>query len=950
MKSLVIAEKPSVAADLARSLGKVPKKGDFYENDEWVISSAVGHVVELEMPEDIDKKKYGFWRLETLPIIPEKFGLKPIEDSKEKFSLLKKLLARKDIDQVINACDAGREGELIFVYLYQLAKAKLPVKRAWMQSMTTEGIKKAFEKLRDGSDLSGLADAARCRSESDWLIGINGTRALTKRMFGSKAGNVASVGRVQTPTLAIVYARELDIRNFKPRAFWRLTANFQIAQGDYEGVYQKPAFKKDAANDHDRADRLWQQASAEAVLADCQRNPSATVRDEKKPTTQASPRLYDLTTLQREANGRFGLSARRTLQIAQALYERHKLITYPRTDARALPEDYAATVRETMQALSGDLSAHAAKVVQSGWIRPGNKKIFNNAQISDHFAIIPTTAEPKSLDEMEAKVYDMIARRFVAAFYPEAQFDVTTRISTVAGKHDFKTEGKVLTEAGWLAVYGKSAALDDDITGADSSGKKEATGSSKPLPALSPADAAKAKTLDTILHAESTKPPARYTEATLLSAMEGAGKLVEDEDMAEAMKERGLGTPATRADTIDGLINQKYMDRQQRELVPTPKAESLIQFLVAVKAEALTSPAMTGEWEFKLRQMEQGRVKRDDFMKEVIAQTEGIVERVKAFEEDESNSRTTDIISPTDGKPMFETLRGFKTQDGTLMIYKVMTGRKIEESEVRQLVTTGEVGPLDGFVSPRNGARFAAKLKIVDNEKAKEPGGKKVTMDFGDKLDVSDLVPFWTAPKTGAELCEAPTKYILREKNTEGAWEQTFSLSRILCKRELTRDDLITCITTGRTPLIENFTSKFNRPFKAYLVRAGAKANFEFPPREPKTGKDGKPVERKAKAKLDLSAAIKLGPSASHKDGELYQTDDAYIVAKPGADDALRAVFTTKLEVCGKKLPVEEIQLLLAEGKSNLIDGFMSKAGRAFSAYLILSKDKKKADFEFPPR
>ncbi|MEY4488614.1 MAG: hypothetical protein RIQ79_1122, partial [Verrucomicrobiota bacterium] len=431
MKSLVIAEKPSVAADLARCLGKVPKKGDFYENDEWVISSAVGHVVELEMPEDIDKKKYGFWRLETLPIIPEKFGLKPIEDSKEKFSLLKKLLARKDIDQVINACDAGREGELIFVYLYQLAKAKLPVKRAWMQSMTTDGIRKAFEKLRDGSELSGLADAARCRSESDWLIGINGTRAPTKRMFGSKAGNVASVGRVQTPTLAIVYARELEIRNFKPRAFWRLTANFQVAQGAYEGVYQKANFKKDAANEHDRADRLWEQAAAEAVLADCKRNPSATVRDEKKPTTQSSPRLYDLTTLQREANGRFGLSARRTLQIAQALYERHKLITYPRTDARALPEDYAATVRETMQALSGDLSAHAAKVVQSGWIRPGNKKIFNNAQISDHFAIIPTTAEPKSLDEMEAKVYDMIARRFVAAFYPEAQFDVTTRISTV---------------------------------------------------------------------------------------------------------------------------------------------------------------------------------------------------------------------------------------------------------------------------------------------------------------------------------------------------------------------------------------------------------------------------------------------------------------------------------------------------------------------------------------
>lgn len=272
------------------------------------------------------------------------------------------------------------------------------------------------------------------------------------------------------------------------------------------------------------------------------------------------------------------------------------------------------------------------------------------------------------------------------------------------------------------------------------------------------------------------------------------------------------------------------------------------------------------------------------------------------------------------------------------------------EEEVRQLVTTGEVGPLDGFVSPRTGKRFAAKLKIVDDEKAKVEGGKKVAMDFGEKTEVGDLEAFWTDPKTGAQLCEAPTKYILREKTADGTWEQTFSLSRILCKRELTRDELITCVTTGRTPLIENFISKFGRPFKAYLVKSGAKANFEFPPREPKTGKDGKPVERKAKAKLDLSKAQKLGPSPAHKDGELYQTDDAFVVVKPGADDAPRAVFQSKLEVAGKKMTPEIIKQLLADGRTDLLDGFMSKAGRAFSAYLVLSKTKSKAEFEFPPR
>src|SRR5208283_2583298 len=276
MKSLIIAEKPSVAADLARALGKIPKKGDHFESEEYVISSAVGHLVELQMPEDIDKKKFGFWRLEALPIIPEKFELKPIEESKARFDLLKKLLGRKDVGLVINACDAGREGELIFTYIYQLCKCRLPVKRAWMQTMTQEGIREAFRSLRDGAQMRGLADAARCRSESDWLIGINGTRALTKRMFGSRAGNVASVGRVQTPTLAIVYARELEIRNFKPRAYWRVSSEFQVSRGSYEGIYQKPDFRK-SDDEHDRIDRIWDREAAEAVLAACRATPQAFV-------------------------------------------------------------------------------------------------------------------------------------------------------------------------------------------------------------------------------------------------------------------------------------------------------------------------------------------------------------------------------------------------------------------------------------------------------------------------------------------------------------------------------------------------------------------------------------------------------------------------------------------------------------------------------------------------
>lgn len=929
-KSLIIAEKPSVAADLARALGQVPKKGDHYENDEYVISSAVGHLVELEMPEDIDKKKYGFWRLETLPIIPEKFGLKPIADSKSRYDQIKKLLARKDIDAVVNACDAGREGELIFDNIYRLTKSKLPVKRAWMQTMTAQGIREAFTKLRDGEQMAGLADAARSRSESDWLIGINGTRAITKRMFGSRGKNVASVGRVQTPTLAIVFGRELEIRNFKPRAYWRVTAKFEIANGGYEGVYQRPNFKRADGDEHDRIDRLWDKAMADAVLVACQGQPLANVAEEKKSSSQAAPRLYDLTTLQREANNRFSLSARRTLQIAQALYERHKVITYPRTDSRALPEDYVATVQQTFGNLQGDLGKHARLALERGWVRP-NKRIFNNAQISDHFAIIPTTTEPKNLDEMESKVYDMIARRFVAAFYPAAEFDVTTRTSTVAATHNFKTEGKVLTAPGWLAVYGRTT-VDDNAN-------------EKSLPALAPADDAKAKTTSVELHSETTKPPPRYTEATLLSAMEGAGKLVDDESMAEAMKERGLGTPATRADTIDGLINQKYMERNQREIVPTTKAESLLQFLAAVKADALTKPDMTGEWEYKLRQMEHGKYPRPAFMSEIVEVTKGIVDRTKNFEENDSDSRITDIISPADGKPMIETLRGYKSQDGTLMVYKVMSGRKIEEEEVRELVANGEIGPLDGFVSAKTGNRFPSKIKIVEDEK--NPGSKKGELDFGNKVDVNELTPFWTDPKSGAELCEAPTSYILRQREGDG-WKEVFKVGRLMCQKPVTRELAIQLVERGKTDLIEGFISKKNRPFDAFLLRQGSKINWEFPPRKPREGaKNGAP--RKAKAPLDLTKAVKLSESKVH-DGELYQTEDSFVVAKPQADGSPRVVFQLKRNLCGKEIPAEEVERLVEMGKTGLIEGFVSKRGSTFSAYLTLAKDKKKAEFEFPPR
>ena len=543
-KKLIIAEKPSVAADISRALGGFTRKGDFFESNEYVLSSAVGHLLELTLPPEHDVKK-GKWSFANLPVVPPHFDLAPIERSEARLNILLKLLKRKDVTGIINACDAGREGELIFRYIAQYSKTRKPIERLWLQSMTQSAIRDGFAALREDRDLLPLADAAKSRSEADWLVGINGTRAMTA--FNSKEGGfyLTTVGRVQTPTLAILVEREEKIRAFVARDYWEVHARFGAKAGEYAGRWFDPAFKKDEDPER-KAERLWNAQRAEAIAAACA-GIQGTASEETKPSTQASPLLYDLTSLQREANGRFGFSAKGTLSLAQSLYERHKALTYPRTDARALPEDYVATVKKTMDALAGikEFAPFAKQVLKSGWVKP-NKRIFDNSKISDHFAIIPTLQAPGHLSEPEAKLYDLVVRRFLAVFFPSAEFLQTTRITTV-NEERFRTDGRVMQSPGWLAVYGKS--LQDETVS---------------LPAITQDE--KVNTLEAKATANQTRPPARLNEATLLSAMEGAGKLIEDDELREAMGAKGLGTPATRAAVIEGLIYEKYVERHNREL------------------------------------------------------------------------------------------------------------------------------------------------------------------------------------------------------------------------------------------------------------------------------------------------------------------------------------------------------------------------------------------------
>ena len=817
MKKLVIAEKPSVAQDIAKVIGDFQKKNNgIFENDQYVISSAVGHVVELFMPEDFDAS-WKRWSIDILPIIPEEFHTKPIAKTKDKFSELKKLLNRKDIGSVINACDAGREGELIFTYIYELAGCQKPVERLWLSSMTQEAIREGFQNLRPGSEMKNLQDAARCRSEADWLVGINGTRAISAKMFSFYQG-VATIGRVQTPTLSMLLKREHEIRDFKPTPYYRIIAEFSVANGQYKGIYQRPDFKK-SSNECDRIDRLFDEQQAEQIINEVKQSGTAIVTEKKKKSTQNAPRLYDLTTLQREANTRYSMPAGMTLKIAQSLYEKHKCLTYPRTDSNALPEDYPDTCQQVLHSLNGEFAPFAEEILKNQWINGSNKRIFNNKQISDHFAIIPTTKFPKSLTESESKIYSMVVNRFLAVFYPAAEYEITTRTSVV-GSHQFLTEGKIITFPGWLAVYGKSFSEE-----------------SKTIPALDKGkdgDPAKAQVSNVEKKEEMTKPSPRYTEATLLSMMETAGEMLDDEELASAMKERGLGTPATRAQIIDHLLDLNYMERNKRELIPTSKAEQLFEYLDAVDVKTISSPALTGDWEFKLRQMEHGQLDRATFMDGIKTLTKEMVSRIKNFDETTAKPQESSLISPTDGQPMNEFLKNYQSKDGKLTLNKIILGRRMLLTEFETLLRDREVGPLEGFRS-KIGKVYAAKLVLDENNEVKFvfPNPREF---FPEKeLTIDSLKQFPVVGKCcrcGSDVHATDSAYMCENYINEEN-KCPLRLGRRILEQRIDEEQMAKLLQTGKSDLLENFCSKkTGKVFAAYLLLSKeGKISFEFPPK-----------------------------------------------------------------------------------------------------------------------
>ena len=861
-KALVITEKPSVARDIAQVLGGFEEHDGYSESDDFVVTFAVGHLFELLPPEEVDVK-YKAWTLEVLPILPaeEGFQLKPKKGQSERIRTIKKLLQRDDIDRVVNACDAGREGELIFREIVKYLGSDKPVERLWLQSMTTNAIKRGFESLRPGRELEGLAAAAECRAYSDWLIGMNATRALTKRFASRKERTAWSAGRVQTPTLALLVDKEFEVLAHIPVPFWRVELPLDHNGAAYPGNWFDPDFKA-GEDDGAKDDRLFDEARAKEVLAAVS-GKTGQAEETRKPSKESAPPLFDLTSLQREGNRRFGWSARRTLNAAQRCYERHKLLTYPRTDSRCLPEDYRATVDEVLDNYSGaadhgegfdDYARSAANLKDSGL--QNDKKIFDDKGVSDHFAIIPTGTLPEEpLTGDDKRLFDLVVRRFLGAFHPPAVWERVERITDVAG-HKFRTRARSLEEPGWRSVLPPTTSDEEAVT----------------LPPLVPGEstasgvavnAGEAEVID-----EQTKPPARITEARLLSLMENAGRQIDDEDLAAVLHEKGIGTPATRAEVIENLIRKGYVVRVGKSLRPTVKGIRLIDSLRRIDIDRLASPQLTGELEAHLLEVERGERSASDFMTEITDYAVQVVERAKTFGYEELYQDAEDLgPCPSCGGPVTEMAWFYrcpenedKEKDCPMRFWKDTSGRYLDSGAVRALLKDGKTGTLDGFTA-RSGRTYKGHIEVE-----KEEWKLKVRSEGWNEESASDIPEYEVnvEPLVKCPVCcecsviETPTEFSctdrLEEKEPDEKGKKPkgcpFVMPRTVCKREITRDEALYYIENKKTELLTDFTSRFGRPFSAILfLKDTGRHGFEFPPRGGAAGGDAKGKKKTAKKK-----------------------------------------------------------------------------------------------------
>lgn len=896
-KSLIITEKPSVARDITNALGGFQEMdgGEFWESDQYLCTFAVGHLLGLMEPEDIDPA-YRRWSLNNLPIIPAEFQLKAKPGQNKRLAVIKKLASRSDVDCLINACDAAREGELIFREILDFLVSDKPTRRLWLQSMTQDAIKSGFEDLRPAESVYGLGEAAECRSKADWLIGMNATRALSVRLRTKSQKGAWSAGRVQTPTLMLLVDRELEILDFEPEDYWRITTEFKVNHQTYEGYWYDPNFKKDEEHPEFRNDRIFDRTVADKIVGQVA-GQTGLASETRKARESKAPGLFNLTALQKAMSSRYGWSAKRTLQAAQRCYESHKVLTYPRTSSSNLPTDYIGEVERILglYAQTNVYGPHAEYLIKHG--RENDHKIFDNAGVTDHFAIIPTGQFSGDLSGDDQKLFDTVARRFLAAFFPSAIYDKVDRY-TVVGPYHFRTGPvETLVKPGWMGVYEKLA---------DEKQKQELL---EPLvPGQTQASDVTVQCSASNVHDEQTKPPARIGEARLLSLMEHAGRHVEDEELASALNSaEGLGTAATRADIIENLKSKEYVDQSLR---PTPKGIRLIDTLRRMDASRLTSVELTAQLEIHLNEVEQGKRTQQEFIKEIADYISEVVAKVKEFDYDQMFPDTDSLgkCPICKNKNVYERAWFYACETNTrdnhehgcgLLLWKDSYGRYLNRKTAAFLIEHGTTGELDGFHNA-NGQSYKG-IMTLDGAKVviRPTGGVEESPDA--QFDVNPA-PLGPSPiEEGVPNCqviETPSYFISEQRKKamdEGQTRlQGFFLPRLICKREMTREEVLEYMRNRETPLITDFVSKKGRKFRAKLkLKVDGRHEFEFPPRETKKRSTGDEVagesadvsdEQSAapakvtKAKVTKAkkpAAAKKATSRKVKADKSADTDDA---------------------------------------------------------------------------
>ena len=873
----MIAEKPSVARDIAAALGGFEDKSDYLESDDFVVAWAVGHLLALAEPQEYDKALKS-WSIKNLPIIPDEFKLAPRNGQKKRLAELKKLARRKDVDGLINACDAGREGELIFRRIVEYDGVNKPVRRLWLQSMTKQAILDGFANLRDGHKLDNLADAAWLRSVGDWLIGMNATRALTQRLKSRGEKGAWSAGRVQTPTLHMLVAREREILAHEARPYWQLFATFSHGDQTWEGRYWDASVK---SPDRDvQKDRIFDRALADTLLAGVGETGHGLAEETRKKARQNPPLPFDLTSLQREANKRFSFSARRTLDAAQRLYETHKLLTYPRTDSRHLPDDYEPTVRATLQLLTTD---HEYGTLADGILTAGPlnlDRILDGSKVSDHFAIIPTDAVAGALGPDDVKIYDLVVRQFLASMMGPATWVQVERLVTVRFVEHapvFRTTARHLEVPGFLEALGK----------------EEGAGTHLPalVPGDDPAKGVRSEVEEIREEEKQTTPPPRYNEGTLLRMMETAGEEIDDDDLSEAMKDKGIGTPATRAEIIEGLVRKQYARRVDGRLAPTSKAMRLMDVIDRVDVPTLASPRLTGAWEFDLKQVESGKVSKGTVYDRLTGFTRDVVESLTTFEHDKLYADEPSLGKcPECGKgEVTENPWGYPCSRNTdkdspcnFMIWKDRAGRYMDRATVRKLIDKGRVGPVAGFVD-RYGRGLEGTMVLRE-----DPDKKRWVVDvqYGQPIDAEEekeqgvLCVNPVDPED--EIVETNLRYVSR-RILDGETRKGPVLPKVVCHREIAQDEARQFFSeTGKTEILDDFVSKRGRPFRGALVRkTTGKHGFEFPPREPRAKKTtvkkttAKKTTAKKKTAKKKTTTTKAGTRKSSAKKKAKKTDDA---------------------------------------------------------------------------